>query len=316
MTLYRCKGKVEVKDFTYPFMPIECLDDFSISFESFFYGLGSPVHEGDNIWDCESATIKVVATLNRMDNGEESTFFLGTYDADLVEAPYSFFNTPPNPHINIPDDITVPYLNYIQNPGAYEAWNSLTVTNVPAHIIIDPTHPQGYTIHPGFMWVDTYGWVWMDGGSDMNGGNPPTGGNQTVAANPPCAFTPPATLSQINSFCQSERYNPVVSSFTDGDDLFFKSLETQTEPSQERAAQVHIYPQPAANRLYIQVSGEVPASGIRMRLIDSFGRIYIERPLFFMQEELDISTIPSGVYVLHLDYGDGMPVQVEKIIKL
>lgn len=316
MTLHECSGKVGAPDFSTPFMPVECLDDFSVAFESFFYGMGSPVSEGDAFWDCKSATIKVMATLHRLDNGEESTFFLATYKADLNEAPYSFLNTPPNPYQNIPENITVSYLDYIQNPGLYEAWNSLIVTNVPAHIIIDPTHPQGYTIHPGFMWVDTYGWVWMDGGSDINGGVPPAAGDQTVAPKPPCAFTPPATLSQINSFCQSNRYNPVVSSFTDGDELFFKTLETQAEPSQERSAQVHIYPQPAANRLYVQVSGEVSASGIRMKLMDSFGRVHIERTLFFVQEELDISSLPSGVYVFHLDYGDGMPVQVEKVIKL
>lgn len=288
-------------------MPADCLDAYSIFGHSFEYGTGTQ----EEYRNCKKAKIKVLAKLDRDDTDEEDILYMASFHANIVPAPYSYYDTPLNPYSNIEEDVEVTFQQYAQNPSGIQAWNTITITGVPNIVSIDPTNPSGFVPFP---------MIYQPGEDPIVVGvkeTTPYDGTHivTLIATPPCAFTPQATPAEIASFCTT-KYYPETSELSLSEEDITQYLSPVDPPAQAEDSRVLIYPQPAANRLYVQVSGEVSASGIRMKLMDSFGRVHIERTLFFVQEELDISSLPSGVYVFHLDYGDGMPVQVEKVIKL
>jgi len=68
-----------------------------------------------------------------------------------------------------------------------------------------------------------------------------------------------------------------------------------------------LYPNPATDRLYLT---EVPSQA-RLQLIATDGRLSLDRPA----QDVDISTLPSGLYLARVTAADGTVLHVQQVVK-
>jgi hypothetical protein len=120
------------------------------------------------------------------------------------------------------------------------------------------------------------------------------------SAAPPCGYTLPASPQAIADFCRNQHGSPPAF----GDEL---SLLDSGTP------QTKVFPLPVSNALNIHLPSGYDLALATLR--DMYGRPILRQALVSAQESLDVAALPAGMYVLQLEFGEGIPLQVHKIIK-
>ena len=88
--------------------------------------------------------------------------------------------------------------------------------------------------------------------------------------------------------------NNLAENWTTGDDLTGVAR-------QESAAVVHLYPNPTSGKVYVEIS-ENP---IYCQILNLMGNVVMETPVASSRFELDLSGLPSGMYLMKTQMADG-----------
>lgn len=120
------------------------------------------------------------------------------------------------------------------------------------------------------------------------------------SAAPPCGYTLPASPQAIADFCRNQHGR--TPAFSDDIDL----LDSGTP-------QAKIFPLPVSSSLEIHLPSGFDLA--RATLRDMHGRPVLSQVLVYARESLDVAALPAGMYVLQLEFGQGIPPQVHKVIK-
>ena len=97
--------------------------------------------------------------------------------------------------------------------------------------------------------------------------------------------------------------NNLPENWTTGDDLTGVA-------QQESAAVVHLYPNPTSGKVYVELF-ETP---IRCQIMDLTGNVVLETAISSSRFELDLSGLPSGMYLVKLQFVDGR-MAFRKVVK-
>jgi hypothetical protein len=79
------------------------------------------------------------------------------------------------------------------------------------------------------------------------------------------------------------------------------------------ADNVKVYPVPASDRLIVDMSAASAYTGIQ--LVDMTGRVVISQPVTAKMQQLNLSAIEPGVYIIHLTDDAGNQAYTSRIIK-
>ena len=276
-----------------PYVPIGCLQDYSMFFEVSQPGFTSQC-EGD-------IHLHVMAKL-RSPNGEDASF-AALYEPIIETAPYEYTNTPANPYLDVPETRIVDNISEIDGGngrGPLRAWSEITVLNDWNTDLVSVSSPVRY---PDFSEPPTTGVVT---------------GPFTIISTPDCPDNHPVDAEYLADFCQDKnRYNPLAinSIVIDPDSLADFSV---IQP--ENGIYVKAFPNPFVDFLYLgdmDVSTEVKS----IIITDITGKIlHFEDNLSWKGGlnsvyKIHPGNIGSGVYLLKIITNNG-EIAVNKVIKM
>ncbi|MCC7502485.1 MAG: T9SS type A sorting domain-containing protein, partial [Flavobacteriales bacterium] len=72
----------------------------------------------------------------------------------------------------------------------------------------------------------------------------------------------------------------------------------------EQAEQLVLFPSPTGGLLWLRNSS-LGGNAVPVEVIDAMGRLVLREPAFLHQRPLDVSTLPSGAYVLRIPGAKG-----------
>lgn len=108
-------------------------------------------------------------------------------------------------------------------------------------------------------------------------------------------------------------------SFNNPDTLFYKASTTAQCPNgiTEKGiySTIQTYPNPVTNEVVI-TSGFIAAQPLKINLTDLQGRVVGTVPAFQLNARIDMSSFPSGAYLLQFLEADNRAVAIRKVIKL
>ncbi len=282
--------------YTTPYMPIECLHDYSLFMQKTING-GYFFNE-----DCKQVKLKILATLNRADGLGSDIAYIATYNTAVVTAPYTYDNTPANPYLNIQDVLEIDFSVFIQG-GNFFAWDKIIVKNFPVSYVITPW--TRWNIHTKeLLFTDPDGLHVVV-----------TDPNFKISGSAPCESVPPATEQEIAFFCANV-YNPLSSILTPDDTENNPQAFIARQPGKTGdSSTIGVYPQPATDHIRISLAGDRLLSVLR--LSDLYGRTLREIRLSDYAAELtmDLSELRSGLYMLQVLDTDSRLLAVQKVIK-
>jgi hypothetical protein len=90
-------------------------------------------------------------------------------------------------------------------------------------------------------------------------------------------------------------------------------LTGQEEPQSNIKPQVRIYPNPAANKIFVSVDSQL--SGARLEITDANGRISQSVKLTNPDYYIDLTGYSRGMYIFKISGNDGKIIDSQKIIK-
>jgi len=91
--------------------------------------------------------------------------------------------------------------------------------------------------------------------------------------------------------------------------VFGREIITGGEEIPGEKEEVEIYPNPASDRLFIRTGDFRP---VRLRMVDLQGRVLLEKS--GATDELDVTSLPAGLYFLQLGDGNGRLVTRKVVI--
>jgi hypothetical protein len=119
-------------------------------------------------------------------------------------------------------------------------------------------------------------------------------------AAPPCGFALPASPQAIADFCRNQHGRP-------------PAFSSELGPLDSGTPQTKVFPLPVSSSLEIHLPAGYDLALATLR--DMHGRPILRRALVSARASLDVAALPAGMYVLQLEFGEGIPPQVHKIIK-
>lgn len=276
-----------------PLMPIACLKDYTVNF--------STLIPPSQIGLCSHPRLKVVANLKNQQTASESVY-VASYVLEIEE---SIDPLPPNPYLDIPDIKKTNYEDFDPKKDL-ESWDQVIIKDVPTTILIDPQNPNVQTL----LDVTTY-----DPKDVPVVGVFPGDRNETYdiifQGVPPCPYTEPATAEEIADFCMNA-YNPSAGLVDDEEPLSLQSAPAAL-PQPAEQPRIKLYPQPAGDWAQL----ELPDGQDRGRLLvmDAYGQTVLTQDIRSPHIQLNIATLPAGLYILSIDLLDGQPPYTERLAK-
>lgn len=227
-----------------PYMPVACLDTYTVSLP--------PLIDFPNVYCDSDIQLHLVAKLTSPAGGE--TAWAARYRVNTTPAPYTYENTPPNPYLNVQENVEVPSIQDIIN-GNFQSWNPVVVTN---DIVVTRGEVENYLNsinavrdHQDFL-VQQF----------VRG--------QVIKAPvkfdlaPNCGSNPPVDAAWLSNFCNTNnRYNPIL------------ALRTPSEEEEAPVAEYHlnlsIAPNPTGDATLLKYS-LLEAGPVSIVLSDYTGR--------------------------------------------
>lgn len=282
--------------YTTPYMPIECLHDYSLFMQQTING-GYFFND-----DCNEVKLKVLATLNRADGLGSDIAYIATYRTAVVTAPYAYDYTPANPYLNIQDVLEIDFSVFIQG-GNFFAWDKIIVKNFPVSYLITPW--TRWNIHTKeLLFTDPDGLQVVV-----------TDPNFKISGSAPCESVPPASAQEIAFFC-ANIYNPLSSVLTpDGPEYGVMSALVPGQDGESGTRITGVHPQPASDHIRVGLT-DCPEYAV-LRLSDLYGRAVQQ----VMPDSgntdlaLDLALIRPGFYILQLLDAENRVLAVRKVIK-
>jgi hypothetical protein len=299
-----------------PYLPLSCLEQFSLEFlTAHAQGLGG--------YDqCEETYLHLTAKLKPPGSANE-TAFSALYYVDIQTAPYTFAQTPANPYLHIPNDLTVDRLEDVINGNLF-SWNEITISQdatVTQQInnFLSDKEPRGLIFVPGDLEAGTSGYVILEEIKEREIGST-IHAPFTVTNLPDCGTNDPVDAAWLGDFCADQsRYNPVLLIVADDPD------EEEELPSYLRAPELpapappaRLLPNPAHDWAWLEY--ELPADGyVSILVTDYLGR----QALAVKQQEwqgagayrqaIPVGRLSAGLYYISLVQAEG--AQTLKLLK-
>jgi hypothetical protein len=299
-----------------PYLPLSCLEQFSLQFlTAHAQGLGG--------YDqCEETYLHLTAKLKPPGSANE-TAFSALYYVDIQTAPYTFAQTPANPYLHIPNDLTVDRLEDVINGNLF-SWNEITISQdvtVTQQInnFLSDKEPRGLIFVPGDPEAGTSGYVILEEIKEREIGST-IHAPFTVTNLPDCGTNDPVDAAWLAGFCADQsRYNPVlliVADDPDEEEELPSYLRTPELPAP--APPARLLPNPAHDWAWLEY--ELPADGyISILVTDYLGR----QALAVKQQEwqgagayrqaIPVGRLSAGLYYISLVQAEG--AQTLKLLK-
>jgi len=275
-----------------PYVPLECLEEYSFRTPSHVIGGGF-----------SEPRLQITAVLEPVDNpGAKNVYFSSTYKVKLEDAPYSYSSTPANPFINVPWDTTVVDVYDVLN-GEVMAWNKITITgdfvwNEQTKKIVN-YGPHKTIVHNssggGLPWVEDVPLI-----PDLNDGEV-FHGPITVFNRPDCGpKITPVDKAFLENICNNPaRYNPEITL------SLLPDNNTQGNANTTISKEAFIFPNPVDNTLRIFYPVKEEKNYLIIDIFDSIGRQVFEKRIGYALPGNQIFTIPvdnlrKGVYMVSI----------------
>jgi len=263
------------------YMPTSCLETYSL--KSFYttekiitkYASSqNPIVEVIPDNDLCQVQLHLMAKLTSPAGKE--TAWAARYRVNTAPAPYTYENTPPNPYLNVQENVEVTSIEGVVN-GTVRAWNTVVVTN---DIVVTRGEVEAYlnNMKPHLVLSD-----------DMLG--EPIVAGQVVKAPltiggvaPNCGYLPPVGADWLSNFCTTpNRYNPILALRTPS--------EEEEAPVAENKLNLSIAPNPTGDATLLKYN-LIEAGPVQIVLSDYTGRQLAE--LHTASEQA------AGEYQLHI----------------
>jgi hypothetical protein len=280
--------------FTTPLMPINCLSDYSVGF------IMDPT---DVTYYCDGEPrLRVVATLSHDELGSTTTY-VATYNfSEIIESEEPL---PSNPYSGVPNTPIIEYENF--DPIVdIEAWGQVTVQNVPVTILIDPNNPNiqtllDYETHvPGLGVVESFP------------GDKEDTYHIVFEGKPPCPYTQPASESEIADFC-TNTYDPVASLEEEQEGPLSLKAISSGSTIYDHDFVLKLFPQPSADWVTLELPDGYDQGRLFIR--NAYGQAILSRAIQSSKTELDIASLPSGLYIVSVDLMNNQQPISQRLIK-
>jgi len=247
-------------------MPVACLEAYTVSLP--------PLIDFPNVFCDTDIQLHLIAKLTSPAGKE--TAWAARYRVNTAPAPYTYENTPPNPYLNVQENVEVTSIEGVVN-GTVRAWNTVVVTN---DIVVTRGEVEAYlnNMKPHLVLSD-----------DMLG--EPIVAGQVVKAPltiggvaPNCGYLPPVDAAWLSNFCTTpNRYNPILALRTPS--------EEEEAPVAENNLNLSIAPNPTGDATLLKYN-LIEAGPVQIVLSDYTGRQLAE--LHTASEQA------AGEYQLHI----------------
>jgi hypothetical protein len=80
---------------------------------------------------------------------------------------------------------------------------------------------------------------------------------------------------------------------------------------------VKIFPNPAENKVWIELYEESKTENIKIQVFDIFGKMYLEKNVYSSESifQIDVSNLATGAYLLRITNDEGV-FSVKNLIKI
>lgn len=290
-----------------PYMSLTCLEDYTIDMTEAYHYSDNDGYEYSSPHCFTKPTLHLVL-------GMGESLYAAMYKVKVVDAPYTYEDTPLNPFTDIKETETTDDINEVLN-GNIEAWSEIEVTgtvlvteenvdfinslNPTEYEIVvsnnDPNNPnQQYELIPT---QPTY-----VAGSTITGGI-------TVQNPPDCGRVAPVEAAYLESFCKnSAKYNPSA----------LRRTYPEDEAANNEQFNLRISPNPSKGEVVLTF--ELPKEDfVTARVYNLLGQevsMPIDNRLFLEGKNMatiNISHLPTSTYLIEISYSQGR--HLEKIVK-
>jgi len=299
-------------DWTTPMMPLSCMEDYSLQFETATQTQFEEIHFEEN---CNEVYLKVVAVFKQSDPTADEVIYDALYNVSVQEAPYAYPGSS-NPYLDIPNSIEVDNVQELLNTG-YTAWGDITINQsfvVTQQIqnLIGPfigNQAGGDVIvtdsHNGIEFEKLLPPKFWPIGSEVS---PPI-----VFSNPPdCGENDPVEKPWLESFCNDvTKYNPILALVKDSDEPAEAEKEVSLNGFQ-------VSPNPATDQVWVRFE-LLEDSRVSIRLTDMSGREIANAKSESLlnagkyQDVVSVAHLTPGMYLLVLEHEGGR--KVSKVVK-
>jgi hypothetical protein len=226
-----------------PYMPVACLDAYTVSLP--------PLINFPNVQCDTDIQLHLVAKLTSPAGKE--TAWAARYRVNTTPAPYTYENTPPNPYLNVQENVEVPSIQDIIN-GNFQSWNPVVVTN---DIVVTGGAVENYL--NSINSVKDHDNVLIQ--QFVRG--------QVIKApvkfdlTPNCGPNPPVDAAWLSNFCTTpNRYNPI---------LALRTPSEEEEPVVAHKLNLSVAPNPTGDATLLKYN-LLEAGSVSIVLSDYTGR--------------------------------------------
>lgn len=299
-------------DWTTPMMPLSCMEDYSLQFETATQTQFEEVHFEEN---CSEVYLKVIAVFKQPDPTADEIIYDALYNVSVQEAPYAYPGSP-NPFLDIPNSITVDNVEDLLTTGI-TAWGDITINQ--SFVVTQ----QVQNLIGSFIGNEAGGDVIVTGshnGIEYEELLPPKFWPIGAEVSPPIVFSNPPNCGEndpvdnewLSTFCNDvTKYNPILALVKDSDE----SAEAQKEVNLNG---FQVSPNPATDQVWVRFE-LLEDSRVSIRLTDMSGREIANAKSESLlnagkyQDVVSIADLTPGMYLLVLEHEGGR--KVSKVVK-
>jgi hypothetical protein len=299
-----------------PYMPLSCLEHYSLKFKG---SILNPL-SFEAFSQCLETYLHLTAKLKPPGSVNE-TAFSALYHVDSQTAPYTFAQTPANPYLHIPNDLTVDRLEDVINGNLF-SWNEITISQditvtQQVNDYLSDKEPRGLIFVPGDPAAGTSGYVILEEIKEREIGTT-IHAPFTVTNLPNCGDNDPVDAAWLAGFCADRsRYDPVLSIIADTpNEEPHSHLRVQTPTPSSPAAR--LLPNPAHYWAWLEY--ELPEGGyVSILVTDYLGRQALAvlqqgwQAAGAYRQAIPLGRLSPGWYYVSLVQAEG--VQTLKLLK-
>lgn len=308
-------GLIPVEDYTWrtPYMPLSCLENYVVNTVKNETGSANGSHTNfSGFYVPEDGTdilfeLKVI--LERTDGGanSEEVSVNMVFPVEVVNAPYSYENTPPNPYIGIQENVEVATFDEVME-NDIRAWGQIELTeesvvgNWPLITLAELVGLEGESVlvTPEDGGIPYYTIEYND--RNFIRGDVLSAG--TILYNQPsCISVLPVDSDYLNSFCSDQnRYDPVA----------FRGAQNEGDPGDDgnlELEEIVVFPNPASDYLNVRLVIYSQEEEVTIRVVNPMGQdigIFLKDQILekgIQTLSFPLEKLASGMYTIHISKG-------------